>query len=332
MTKSETLEFLQRAGLQSKYSTKGCFPVFIPSVFRPAHYTYRNIIKNLPDEIKRLVTYVTRSEQLEEYQEAQPDVRVIAVHPKYEYSGYGLDTTRKFIWDYARCRGYDFIFDIDDDIDRLTFAYQSEQTTRRFGVMESKLYMGDIFATLSEMTRVLCAYDSDLALGSLPRITPTSAEHEFSNVAAYINGMSVPRTFNIVNLKTCYEKGIRHGKKYDKHCEDLGMLERVLKRGGKVFKIPCGLYTTPSVKDANTRTETLVHNQDSTELYTEATKLLEAGYLAPYLSYLSRDTSDTGNLKRPTAINWRKYHKAHGTFTEVINWDKLEELYEHTQT
>ena len=63
-----------------------CFPLYIPSIFRPAHYLYTNIIQYLPKWYrKNKVTYLVRKEWYKRYKEAQPDVKIEEIPKSYEY-------------------------------------------------------------------------------------------------------------------------------------------------------------------------------------------------------------------------------------------------------
>ena len=45
-----------------------CYPLYVPSILRPAHYLYRDIIQLLPNEYrKKKVYYITRDSWYKQY-------------------------------------------------------------------------------------------------------------------------------------------------------------------------------------------------------------------------------------------------------------------------
>ena len=146
MTYDQVINMLESVDINT------CYPLYVPSILRPASYLYKNVIQFLPEEYrKKKVYYITRDNWYKQYKEAQPDVNVVVIPKEYEYPGYGLDTTRKFIFDLAYSNGDECIFDWDDDLSFINIYYGAEQTSRLLRKADREKYAMQILTLASKV-------------------------------------------------------------------------------------------------------------------------------------------------------------------------------------
>lgn len=294
-----------------------CYPIFIPSVLRPAHFTYQNMVKHFSKCLKDRVFYVVREDEYKTYKAAQPDTHFVIIKNKDIHPGFGTDSTRKFIQTYAIRQGIKRYFDVDDDFSFITMAYGAEKTTRRLVKKDREANAGQILTLASMVSEQLFSKYPNLVLGGFSRITPVTCSIAYHKDKAIINGMGIPRAFMIVDVNRARKLSCLRTGRYDVHCEDIGFCERILSKGGDLFKLPSFLIGVPS-HEVNPRTETRIQKKSPDVLWHEAEELLLDSYIGPYLSYTT--ASHVDGLKRPTGIDWKKYHKAHGTKIVVEEW------------
>lgn len=312
MDKARVLDYLKRSPIDNIY------PIFVPSIFRPNHYFYKTVVKNMPEHLRKRVYYVVRDGQYLEYKQAQPDVKFLPL-PKNLPEGFGLDSTRMYIEEQARLMGYDKILDVDDDINTLTFVYDAGDTSRRLTKGDSKPRTANILSRLCQESDLVFDQDKRAVMGSPCRIFPSTAAKDYSNTRWIINGMSIPRQFMAKHVGRMGRAGIIRTGAYDKHCEDVGFAATCLERGGHLFRLPCFIYDVPS-HEANPRTEAILHHAEPEELWQDGEKHLRESSIAEYLSYTSAN-SDRGNKPRPVGVNWKKWNRDKGWTTVTEEWE-----------
>ena len=195
MNYKDTISLLESVDIDS------CYPIFVPSVLRPNHFLYRNVIQHLPEEFrKKKVFYITREQFYKAYKAAQPDVNVVVL-PKSLGTNYGLDTTRKFIHEYALDLGFTKIFDWDDDISGISMTYRAEKTTRKLRKLDTQKYLHQILTLVSNVSDTAFDTYKRLCQGCLSIVTPSTCNLEYSKLKLIINQGAIPRTTNIVNVE-----------------------------------------------------------------------------------------------------------------------------------
>lgn len=292
-----------------------CYPIFVPSVLRPNHFLYKNVIQALPKEFrKKKVFYVTRKQFYKDYKETQPDVNIVVL-PSDLGDDYGLDTTRKFISDYALDCGFDKIFDWDDDISSISMVYGADKTTRKLRKADTEEHLHQIITLVSNVSDEAFDKHKRLCVGALSRITPNTAEKDYHNLKLRINQGMIPRTSNIVNLKRLKKHGIQRDGTYDSHWEDMGTTFRVIQNNGWCFSIPFCLYTIPPF-EMNQRTEAQISGKKESTLIKAAENILLSQEAGKYVTYTSKNSAQFGG-KNMCGINWRAWCRDHKNFKQI---------------
>lgn len=294
-----------------------CYPLYVPSVMRPAHFLYQNVIQFLPREYKDKVYYITRDKYYKDYKRTQPDVNVVVIPKEYEYDGYGLDTTRKFIFDLAVAQGHKRIFDWDDDIDSLGAIYSAEETSRKLRKADCQEYAMQLLTLASHVASDAFSRYPRLCLGQLGRITPSSCEKDYHKTKLVVNKGGIPRMSNIVNVQRMKKHGMERTGEWDKQSEDMGTTFMVLENGGQCFTIPTIVHTVPPIEN-NPRTEPILHG-DEKNLWKEAEEKILSHPVGQYVTYTSANMKYFGR-KRPVGVNWNRWNADHNIKSVVEEW------------
>lgn len=295
-----------------------CFPLYVPSVLRPDHFLYRNVIQYLPEWYrKEKVTYLTRKEWYKKYKTAQPDVRIEVIPKEYEYDGYGTDTTRKCLFDLAHSRGDKFIFDWDDDIDCLTMAYSADGTTRRLRKDDQHTYALQLMTLASNVSKEYFDKYPDLCLGQLGRVSPSTCLEDYHKTKIVINKGGIPRMSNIIAVERMKQRGMERTGEFDLQMEDMGIDFKVIGLGGWCFTLPTIMHTVPPI-EKNPRTEPILHGEE-TALWKDGLEKLLKLPAGPYVTYTSINKKYFG-MKRPIGINWNRWNNDHGISSIIEEW------------
>lgn len=307
MTYNELINKLETIDLDQ------CFPIYVPSHLRPNWYTYKNIISALPKRFrKKNVHYIVRDEMYKEYKAAQPDVDIVVIPKEYEYPGYGLDTTRKFLYDYALSNGDRYIFDFDDDIDYFSACYSHGENTRRLRAEDRKKYLHNILAFASVTSLELMTNYEKLCFGTFSAIHPNTCEKDHHKFKAVINSGQIPRQALIIDLQKLKNMGAERNGSYDRQAEDQGMAFNVVTHGGWTFYLPTLLKgVVPADPIKNKRTEQILFNTDSDdELFIGFEDILKSNGVE--IKYASKFK---GQYK---GINWTAFRKDHPEFEKIV--------------
>lgn len=314
MDYEELIDALECADLDNSY------PIFIPSVLRPAHYTYTNIIQSLPHKMRSNVFYVVRENEYKEYAAAQPDSQFIVIKNKDITSTFGTDSTRGILAKVAHEMGFEKIFDMDDDISYLTMTYSNRttMTSRRLRKGLREKYAGNIFALASDVSDWWFENDTSAVLGSFFRITPNTCAYDYSKTMLVSFAMGIPRQFQILNVKRAYEIGAIRTGDYDMQAEDIAYCANVLEHGGTLFRLPSFVYDVPD-EVTNKRTEVILHAAEGDEkfLCTETAKMLKKTVIGDCLLTTAKFNDGT---PRYFTVNWKKYNKKYGTHPIIEEW------------
>lgn len=287
-----------------------CYPIYIPSHLRPGHLLYQTVLQLLPKDFrKKKVHYIVRDEMYKKYKKAQPDVDIVVIPKKLMGPGAGLDTTRKFLYDYALENGDKQIFDFDDDNTDFTACYSHGETTRRLRKADKEEYMLQILTLASIVARESFHKYKKLCLGSFGTITPSCCSKDFHRGKIVINKGSCPRQALIINLAKLKKLGAERNGAYDKQAEDMGMAFNAINHGGWLFYLPTILRKTePASDDKNPRTENLIFGEDDRTLWVSGLQAMKDSGVKP--EYIRWKKWSHG-LETPFGINWngvRKYH------------------------
>lgn len=295
-----------------------CYPIFVPSVLRPNHFLYRNVIQYLPKEFrKNKVFYVTREQFYKEYKEQQPDVNIVTL-PRDLGNNYGLDTTRKFIHEYALDLGFDKIFDWDDDISSISMVYGAEKNTRKLRKLDTQEHLYQMLALVSSVSEEAFSHYKRLCAGALSKVSPSTVGVDYHRLKLRINQGMIPRGTNIVNVKRLQKHKILRDGSYDCHCEDIGTVFNILKNGGWCFSIPFCVFDIPSFEN-NPRTETKMNRRSESELRKEAEKLLILQGAEKYLRYTSANMKQFGE-KNICGINYKTWCREHKSCKQITEY------------
>ncbi len=297
-----------------------CYPLYVPSVLRPAHFLYRNFISFLPKYYrKNKVIFLTRKEYYKQYKESQPDVKVEVIPSEYEHDGYGLDTTRKCLADIAYSNGHKRFFDWDDDISSVSVAFSGGSNTKLLRKEDKQKYAYQILCLISAVSEECFDTYEDVCNGSLVLQRPTTSQRDYHKNKLWINRGQASRGANIINVERMKELGIERDGSFDRGMEDLGQCFNVLKKGGRCFVLPSFIINTPDFK-INQRTEEILHKYDAGKSVFDdgLDKLSEMGCYE-YVRFTSRNVKQFGG-KNPCGINYQKWNKDHDTESVIEYW------------
>lgn len=313
------MDYQQLIKTLEKVDFDNCYPLYVPSVLRPAHFLYRNVIQYLPEWYRKTkVTYLVRKEWYKRYKDAQPDVKIEVIPESYEYDGYGTDTTRKCLFDLAYSNGDKHILDWDDDWDSLTMAYSAGDNTRRLRKADRQRYAMNILTLVSEIsTEYFCKYPR-LCLGRCGRVTPSSCAKNYHKTKIQINKGGIPRGSNIVNVNRMKKHGMERTGEFDLQMEDMGIAFKVIERGGWCFTLPTIMLTLPTM-DANPRTEPAIHG-DERSLWEDGLKKLMKYESGQYVTYTKANKKYFGDFKRPVGIDWNHWNTDHNQKSIIEEW------------
>lgn len=313
MNYNELIERLEYADIDS------CYPIFIPSVLRPNHFFYRNIVSHL-GPLKDKVTYFVRPNEYKIYKKMQPDVHIEVIPKEIITNTFGLDSTRGYIQKFAWKHKIRRYFDIDDDISYVTMAYSYEdKTTRRLNKADRERYAAGIFSLASSVSTEIFKNHRNTAMGSFSRITPSTCSKDYHCNMAVLNSMGVPKQLNIVDVKRMKEFGAWRDGKWDAVGEDLGICSELISHDADVFQLPCFLISIPELKK-NERTEVKIQGKNYADLWKISQAVLETLPAAQYLTYRKREATEYEKV--PSGIKWSKLHEDRGTEPVRLRWSE----------
>lgn len=314
MNKDQLIETLSACPKLSRH-------MFIPSRTRAKTIVIKDLLRHFSSEtLKTYVHFVVVREEEKMYQESLSELGcdVICIPDHYRIPGMGLDTTRKFIFDYALYKGYDFIYDIDDDIEMLSPLFEASSTSRTLNKAEREKYAEEIFSYGMGLFEWLCNLkDPNLCLGSFCYVSPDSCRKETANIVAKINCSQLARTVNLLNVKRMADRGVeRTMGEYDIQCEDVGINLSCLERGCSIARLSSIVFSCPSHK-ALPRTESTLFGEE----YPLMKKVYQHIKSKPIGKYAKPTVKFADGTPSVIGIDWRLYNKEHNS-GKVI-------LYEH---
>lgn len=299
--------------------------IFIPSYNRPDFVTGKVILPNFTDEALKRVYIVVREEQYKQYKRENRSLIKRGMNmvfiPQGEVSGVG--STRQFIMDYAIENRLPCIMDMDDDIKYLQFLYSGrtssgEKCSKHTGIKDWKidpLIPQKVLQLTGKIAREVFRKHPEVLLGNI-RKQRFSHHSENSNIRYQINKGPTPRQTKILNMKGIKRAGIRMPDAFNLHGDDIGFAAEVLQNGYSCFNIPCLCYDY--VDEKNNSVVRDPHNPDKNRhlhkleydglMQMEIKDYLRESFKFPDGQYMFGD------------IDWRAYHKLHGTRYYIKHW------------
>lgn len=298
--------------------------LYVPSYNRP-EFVSSKLLKRLDDSGLKKTYLVVRESQKQDYINANKELLDrgcnLLVIPEGGVTGVG--STRNFIIDHACEHDYDTIFLYDDDITGISILWEGPN---RSGVMSSRClgaadaraydnYTQKIMQAINKVTKEMIAEYPDLALGNI-RKQRFSNNVDNAQTKIKICKGNTPRQTCIYNTKLLKETGLRIPPEFDKHGDDIGMAAHLLEEGYRLFNIPwvCYDYVPETVatvlRDIDEEKNRDIHQRE----YDSLMAMREAkNYIRVTKKY------DDGQPMY-NDINWRAYHKLHGSKPIAITW------------
>ena len=292
--------------------------IFVPSYMRPNFASAQRIFSTFSEESLKRVHIVVRPEQADAYRKANPSLDIIPIADDVEVNG--LASTRQFIFDEAVRRRYKIIIDMDDDITLLGFLYsgvngRGEPCSRhsvKADLQEIEYMYEKILTLAATIADEAFKEDPRLVFGNIHR-QRMSMHPDLNATKLMINSGPTPRQVTIVNVRRLHQMGINRSMRFERHGDDIGYCAEILKNGGHLFNIPCLIYDYVSEKcDSVCRTP-----ETEKELHALEYRMLQKYPIKDYLRTTFKD--EDGNYMWGD-IDWRKYHKLHGTSSVKIPW------------
>lgn len=294
--------------------------IFIPSYNRP-DFVSAKILRQFPEATRKRIHIVTRWEQRKDYRKANPEFHVLPI--PHDYPVNGLASTRQFIFEYAAENRMPYIIDMDDDITYLTYLFDGR--SEKSGLPYSKHSIKadrdkdpaldlKILTLASHIAKGIFAKHPDVMLGNIRR-QRMSQHVENSKLKYIINSGPTPRQVTFLNVRGLHKAGINRDMMFDPHGDDIGFCAVVLAAGKSLFNIPCLTYDYVSEKcDSVVRTP-----ENSKRLHRLEYDALQT---LPIKDYLRTSFRDEDGDYMWGDIDWRKYHKLHGTAPIKQIWRK----------
>lgn len=299
--------------------------IFIPSYNRPRFFIGRNLLPMFTDRALSKVYIVVREEQYKEYKKENRDLikRGMNLIPIPKGTVTGVGSTRQFIMDYAIENRLPYIMDMDDDIRYLQFLYRGKTNSGKecSKHTEAKDYKIDplipqkVLQLTGKISREVFRNHPKVLLGNI-RKQRFSNKDSYNSIKYQINKGPTPRQTKILNIKGIKRAGIKMPDAFNLHGDDIGFAAEVLQNGYSCFNIPCLCYDY--VDEKNNSVVRDPHNPDKNRhlhkleydglMQMEIKDYLRESFKFPDGQYMFGD------------IDWRAYHKLHGTRYYIKHW------------
>lgn len=303
--------------------------IFIPSYMRPEFATSNLFVPGeFSDEGRKKVHVVVRPEQYELYKKANPMLDVIPIPKSFRDPIEGLASTRQFIFEYAADKGYDIIFDFDDDITAINFLPEGLSAKKKIpsAKMCSK-EIRDTFENMNEKILSLVAVVSrevfrdhpEVMLGNI-RKQHFCQNLENSLLKYKMNMGNTPRQTTILNVEGLKKNGINRNEwAANPHGDDILFCAEILAHGCTTFNIPWACYDYISEDTQKGGSSVCRTPETEKELHEwELARLMEYP-IKDYLRYTI--TYPDGSYKWGD-IDWNKYRKLTGAKKVKHYWDE----------
>lgn len=299
--------------------------IFIPSYNRPRFFIGRNLLPMFTDRALSKVYIVVREEQYKEYKKENRDLikRGMNLIPIPKGTVTGVGSTRQFIMDYAIENRLPYIMDMDDDIRYLQFLYRGKtnsgkECSKHTGAKDYKidpLIPQKVLQLTGKISREVFRNHPKVLLGNI-RKQRFSNKDSYNNIKYQINKGPTPRQTKILNIKGIKRAGIKMPDAFNLHGDDIGFAAEVLQNGYSCFNIPCLCYDYVDEKKNSVVRDP--HNPDKNRhlhkleydglMQMEIKDYLRESFKFPDGQYMFGD------------IDWRAYHKLHGTRYYIKHW------------
>lgn len=297
--------------------------IFIPSYNRPK-FASAKLFEGFTETALEKVHIVVRPEQAKAYRKANPKLHILPIPKDFHLPINGLASTRQFIFEYARDNKYPLIIDMDDDITHLRYLYeglsQKGNPTSKHTVMKDDAddpqLSQRILTMAAKIAGIVFKKYPNVYLGNIRR-QRLSMGIENNRLMYIVNSGPTPRQVTLLNVRGLHRAKINRNMIFDPHGDDVGFCAEILANGGGCFNIPCLAYDYVSEKcDSVVRTP-----ETSKKLHAYEFESLQKYPIKDYLR--TTFTDEEGNYMWGD-IDWRKYHKIHGT-TRVKKFWKEDE-------
>jgi len=300
-------------------SEKDIFPTFIPSYKRPDFEFNKSILKGFSPEAQDKFFIVVRKEQYKEYKAQNPNLNYVVI-PKGAVTGVG--STRNFIIDYCIKNKIKYAIDMDDDIKYLHYLFAGvsgagNDCSRHSTIKEEEKHpeiRQRVFQLMCKLAKEIFEDNPDCILGNV-RKQHFSQDIDNSQTKYKINSAVTPRQIQILNIKAMAKNKIRVPEEFDLHGDDIGLVAEILQKGKSCFNIPCLCYDYIDEKKNSVVRDPKKENRHLHRLEYNALKDMEATH------YLKQSFSFPDGEYMFGDINWRAYHKLHGTEPIKTLWE-----------
>lgn len=299
--------------------------IFIPSYNRPRFFIGRNLLPMFTDRALSKVYIVVREEQYKEYKKENRDLikRGMNLIPIPKGTVTGVGSTRQFIMDYAIENRLPYIMDMDDDIKYLQFLYRGKtnsgkECSKHTGVKDYKidpLIPQKVLQLTGKISREVFRNHPKVLLGNI-RKQRFSNKDSYNSIKYQINKGPTPRQTKILNIKGIKRAGIKMPDAFNLHGDDIGFAAEVLQNGYSCFNIPCLCYDYVDEK-----TNSVVRDPHNPDKNRHLHKLEYDGLMQMEIKdYLRESFKFPDGQYMFGDIDWRAYHKLHGTSYYIKYW------------
>lgn len=306
------IELLHEMG--SRRTEEWLYPIYVPSYKRAGLSPLLNLLAQAPKYVQRKVFIVCRASESKAYRNAYPWATIVEQRVPW-----GIGPGRMTCLVDADQRGFERIVMLDDDITRV--ALLEDRGTDDNGMRKSGRHSPDTWgitkleATIKslafgcKMSDAVFYHAEDAAYGSTRSAFMSSFVD--TDVTAVIEARGFPLCVLFIDLNRFTMRSMP--KEFQYEGEDLAMFLDAYDSGYSTF-----LFDTLVFDDDRKLTTTIPFSGQGE--IDRRQNLADARYiydvLGPFLKVTNMN-KDTGAVKR-IGVDWRRYHKEHGTEPTVI--------------
>lgn len=296
------------------------YPIYVPSYKRAGTAPFLNLLAKAPEYIQAKVYIVCRASESKAYRQAYPWAEIVEQRVPW-----GIGPARMVCVGDADERGFDRIVMLDDDITKVGFledrSYGPPPAPARSGryshkntPWESWEFTLHCLAFGCKMADAVFHHAQDVAYGS----TRSAFMSSFVDVSktATIGAQGFPLCVLFIDV---HRFTMRHmPRPFQYEGEDLAMFMDTYENHWSTF-----LFNTLIFDDDRSLATTIPFSGDGEIDRTANLDDAEAMYtvLGPYLK-ATNTNPDTGAIKR-IGVDWRRYHKDHGTAATHVMTDDV---------
>lgn len=246
-------------GKRFKITHPEIWPICVPSYNRP-----NPRIVDCADPSLPLVFFV-RKEQLDDYKHLRKSFRVVPINNVHD-----LGETRAKIMLWAKKKGYDNIFMLDDDITSLDYLYPGKTKGGNLCMRSHRLNSGKVASWLNPTAFKIWMLwldhlDPDVAI-SAPSYRPDSWHMKHAGAKMRYNSGAMSQCIHL-NVSKLYKAGVKYVSNSEAGVEDYALQFKAMGAGLKTVVLTDLIYDCPPINSDSGGCEGANGYSDAVERY-----------------------------------------------------------------